>query len=392
MMKVLLALIAFYQIASGSRLLLTQQHNCISPGVVYAIYSVSSGQYLDGRSTSYDNPLLGYKDQDPNNIGWTFVDWNVIQLNNGYYALKSVSSGKYLDGRNPNYDNPLLSNQDQDPNYIQSVLDWSFVPTNGPRCACAILSVSSSKYLDGRSASYNNPLLGYRNAFTTTNPFIQWQFVPLNYKLNGVISDFDFGNENDIENILDTNKQVAFIDSKTIVAAAVGITVSGEYGEKIQESFAFGFSQTIGVGIETEIQAGIPLIGSATVTVSASFEFSASQEWTTTQEKDFRTGYSFKPEEIGIYEVGMMCYVVRDQALPFTASVFIIGKTDDIDETSYTGNQIASILQYRGSDVTITEIGSNYVKATITGSVRASFGVNTNTYSERIGDIPPQEM
>eukprot|EP01083_Nonionella_stella_P097884 275188_1 len=376
MMQIILILLA------NCQLILSASESCISPDIVYAIKSISSGNYLDGRAGER-NPTLGYK-----NLFTTsnrYIQWNVINLGSDQYALQSISSGNYLDGRAGERDPALgYKNAFTTRNrYIQ----WTFVQTDGGDCNVAIKSTSSGNYLDGRGGELN-PTLGYKNSFTTSNIYIQWVFIPINYKLSAVISNFDF--DDDIENILDNNKQVAFADVAYITAQAVGIESSGTYGESIEESFSFGFSETLGIGIEVEIEAGIPLIGGASTTVSSSFEFSANQQWTTTYTNNFEQSWSFTPLETGIFEVWMTCYVVKNQELPFEADVIIKATTDDTTKLSYTGNQIVSLLKYRGFDATITYIGNNYAGARITGSITANFGVKMITYSKRIGDIPTE--
>jgi hypothetical protein len=48
---------------------------------------------------------------DRNPIGDNFLHWYVISVGGGYFALKSVSSGKYLDGRGSE-EEPLMTDRD----------------------------------------------------------------------------------------------------------------------------------------------------------------------------------------------------------------------------------------------------------------------------------------
>eukprot|EP01084_Bolivina_argentea_P161488 281100_1 len=123
---------------------------------VYAIRSISSGNYLDGRAGE-KNPLLGYRDKDPAKI--KYLHWKCVPLKHGLYALKSVSSQNYLDGRAGEH-NPLLGYKNRDPDSIV-YLRWRIVIN---RNFLAIKSESSGNYLDGR-AGEKNPLLGYKNRF-----------------------------------------------------------------------------------------------------------------------------------------------------------------------------------------------------------------------------------
>jgi len=143
-------------------------------GVKYAIKSVSSGQYLDGRSSSFDNPLLTNRNRNPE--GNKFLHWIIVETNvENQFALKSVSSGRYLNGRKPHENNPLITNRDPTKINFSYLYQWTFQKTNGGANNVAIKSVSSRKYLDGRSSSFNNPLLTNRNPMD--DRYLQWQFI-----------------------------------------------------------------------------------------------------------------------------------------------------------------------------------------------------------------------
>jgi len=136
-------------------------------GVVYAIKSVSSGRYLDGRSHKDDNPTLA--NRSPAGDWW--LHWTIVPTNaENQFALKSVSSGRYLNGRNQET-NPLITNRDPSNDYF---LQWTFEKTNGGANNVAIKSVSSQKYLDGRNGEID-PLLTNRNPMD--DKFLQWQFI-----------------------------------------------------------------------------------------------------------------------------------------------------------------------------------------------------------------------
>jgi len=136
-------------------------------GVVYAIKSVSSGRYLDGRSHKDDNPTLA--NRSPAGDWW--LHWTIVPTNaENQFALKSVSSGRYLDGRTKET-NPLITNRDPSNDYL---LQWTFEKTNGGANNVAIKSVSSQKYLDGRNGEID-PLLTDRDPMD--DKFLQWQFI-----------------------------------------------------------------------------------------------------------------------------------------------------------------------------------------------------------------------
>merc|ERR1719229_156058 len=142
-------------------------------GVKYAIKSVSSGKYLGGRSPNFGNPLL----TDRNPEGDKLLHWIIVPTNvENQFALKSVSSGRYLNGRKQKHqNNPLLTSRDPTKTNFSYLLLWTFEKTDGGANNVAIKSVSSEWYLDGRSSSFNNPLLTNRDPMG--DKYLQWQFI-----------------------------------------------------------------------------------------------------------------------------------------------------------------------------------------------------------------------
>eukprot|EP01084_Bolivina_argentea_P177490 306916_1 len=355
----------------------------LSEGVVYALKSVSSGNYLDGRNGKDDDPLM--TNRDPNND--PPLNWTIQKTNNGY-ALKGVSSGRYLDGRNGADDNPLMTARDptNDP-----PLEWTFQATNGALNDAypnvAIKGVSSGMFLDGRGGQ-SEPLMTKRDPMN--DAYLQWVFVPMNYKLKAVLSDFDFGDLQAIEKMLDANKTLAFVDKKTIVCREVGIKAEGTFGQSVEETFSFGFSETVGVGVETEVSCGVPMLAEAKVKVSASFEFSANQQKTTSETKEFKSSYSFEPKQTGVYEMGMKVYEDTDAQLPFTSKLLIRATSNDGGKV-YTGPELQGIIYFGGFNCKVVKVNDDSIEAVMSGKLKASFAVFTEVFNKRIGDIPKKK-
>eukprot|EP01084_Bolivina_argentea_P233792 393685_1 len=89
----------------AQQLVKARPNQLVQFGIVYALKSVSSGNYLDGRGGDAE-PLMTNR----NPKGDQFLLWVVIQTNNGF-ALKSCSSNKYLDGRSKEKE-PLMTYRD----------------------------------------------------------------------------------------------------------------------------------------------------------------------------------------------------------------------------------------------------------------------------------------
>merc|ERR1719410_2885001 len=124
-------------------------------GVKYAIKSVSSGFYLDGRNQNYNNPLLTNR----NPKGDKYLHWTIVPTNvKNQFALKSVSSGFYLDGRNQNYNNPLITNRDPTNDYH---LQWTFEKTNGGTYTPEYMYIGCYKDSGNRALRYGPHQWGY---------------------------------------------------------------------------------------------------------------------------------------------------------------------------------------------------------------------------------------
>ena len=93
------------------------------------------------------------------------------------YAILSVSSGQYLDGRNPGMSDPVLSDGTRNP-ATDTFLQFAIAKL-GSSSECSILSVSSGQYLDGRDAGTTNPLLSDGNRIPATDKYLQFEIKNL---------------------------------------------------------------------------------------------------------------------------------------------------------------------------------------------------------------------
>jgi len=130
----------------------------------------------DGRSKNHKDPLLtGRAPQNWVNGQWEgdpYLNWKFKRTSLGW-AIQSVSSGKFLDGRSNNHyssNNPLLTGRDPT---NDKYLNWKVERVNGGNGdRVAIRSISSNKCLDGRTAAHNNPLLSSRSPMN--DKYLQW--------------------------------------------------------------------------------------------------------------------------------------------------------------------------------------------------------------------------
>eukprot|EP00486_Rosalina_sp_Unknown_P012316 CAMPEP_0201582742 /NCGR_PEP_ID=MMETSP0190_2-20130828/89979_1 /ASSEMBLY_ACC=CAM_ASM_000263 /TAXON_ID=37353 /ORGANISM="Rosalina sp." /LENGTH=410 /DNA_ID=CAMNT_0048023329 /DNA_START=78 /DNA_END=1310 /DNA_ORIENTATION=- len=356
----------------------------LSTEVVYALKSVSSNRYLDGGN---NEPYAQMTTENVNISVHKFVQWKIVKAGGDHWALQSVSSGRYLDGGFTEL-NAQMTTAEVDP-ATHKFVQWDFIKTNGGKSEdypnIALKSVSSGKYLDGGKTEFYAQMTDYD---PTNYIYEQWIIVPVDqYKITAAISDFDFGEEETIQEMFEQNKQVAFYDKQTIYVfeGGVGLTKQGSYGQSVEESYSFGFSQSIGIGISATLSASIPLVGSAEVSVSTDFEFSSNQQHTTTKTKDFEQSYEFEPQETGTYEVGMTVYEDTDVKLPFKSKVIIKGT--DKEGNTLSGKQLQGVIYLKEFNCVIKDIHEDSIEAEITGTMKASFSVEAETYAKKIGDI-----
>jgi hypothetical protein len=57
------------------------------------------------------------------------------------------------------------------------------------------------------------------------------------------------------------------------------------YSKALEESFTFGFTEGLKVGLQATVSAGLPLVGEAEVQISGEVSFEANQSWTQTETK-----------------------------------------------------------------------------------------------------------
>lgn len=59
------------------------------------------------------------------------------------------------------------------------------------------------------------------------------------------------------------------------------------FSKKKDETFSWGFEESLTVGMKTEVEAGIPLLGAGKLELSAELELGAKQEWETTESYEY---------------------------------------------------------------------------------------------------------
>ena len=141
----------------------------------YALRSVSSGQYLDGRDPGMSEPLLSNGTRDPHTD--KYLQFTISSVGCSLHSIRSVSSGQFLDGRDKGMSDPLLNGTQNAT--TNKYLQWRITPAGHHHFS--IRSHSSEQYLDGRDAGLENPLLSSGSRDPKTDPYLQWILVPLHF-------------------------------------------------------------------------------------------------------------------------------------------------------------------------------------------------------------------
>ena len=347
----------------------------------YALLSHTSKNYLDGRRSGYENPLLGYSGSDPSK--YDVLQWVIQSAGSGYYALRSLSGLNFLDGRRPGYENPLLGYGNTDPKSVE-VVHWKIIKLQSGRYA--ILSRTSDQYLDGRRPGYSDPLLGYSKQDPNKHHVLEWSFIPVNYKLYLKLTDFCYDNP---EKYLEISKTPNLIDRHTLTVdeSVLGSSVQRIFRKTLTESFAWGLNESITVGTEFTIKAGIPLLAEGQFTVTTSFKVGSTQDWTKTSEHSIELSASMVPRETGTFKMEGFVYVVNDVQLKFTANLVATAKGTRVStsggnlvmDTPLDAAAVESILKILGyTSPIISSKGSSVVMST-SGTLTGTYGVKTTT-------------
>lgn len=148
------------------------------PKGIVNIRSASSHSYLDGRNPEHEGlDTLFLTDRSP--VADKYLQWELIPYGKTF-AIKSVSSGNYLDGRSYSTAPPgprgngigLTNRNPHGDNYLQ----WEIILYDR---GIALKSVSSHHFLDGRAAGATGPVvyLTSRDPKLDAQPYLLWEIT-----------------------------------------------------------------------------------------------------------------------------------------------------------------------------------------------------------------------
>ena len=149
---------------------LTDVNQNVNTIAIYAIKSVSSGNYLTQEYSGSNVVLMTDKDPKFDQL----VHFQLIETKLGF-ALKNVASDDSYLQNDDNYANrPWMHRQYESINDDLKV-NFKFVQTNNGNFA--IQSLLDGRYLDGRDNVEERTLLTNRDP--TNDPYLQWKLIPI---------------------------------------------------------------------------------------------------------------------------------------------------------------------------------------------------------------------
>ncbi|AIK96120.1 exo-alpha-sialidase [Candidatus Odyssella acanthamoebae] len=216
------------------------------------------------------------------------------------------------------------------------------------------------------------------------------------------LKDFNFTFPNGgMEKYLQDKKQLiemVSIQRLEVVDDALGVNISNIYERSIEETFSWELAQKLGTQVSAKVECGLVGFVKDETSVSASFEVSANQNWSTSRTRKFTVTAGMAPTAKGIYELGLRVYCVNNQELPFTATAkltatpAIYGGKDAVHQTDRKLNAGIAAALFENSGGKMEEITERneekkYIKGIMKGKMKATYGVLEEVIARKIKPI-----
>ncbi len=359
-------------------------------GFTYTLRNPCTGRFLragggDGEYTNAQSVKQGYDYHG----GW--VSWKLSKNSDGDYSLYNPNSGRFLRAGGGDGEYTDAQSVKQGYNYHGGWVSWKFI--KNPDNSFSLQHPGTGRFLraGGGDDEYTNAQ-SVKQGYNYHGNWVSWDFIPSSYKLKAVMSEFEYlGN---VEEILNSNKKSDYMGEYTIDVGThtVGSNISRTFEKTISSSFAWGLNQNISSETSLEINAGIPLIGGATTTVSMSASFGSNQDWSSGKETKFSATDVLIPEIPGLYKMSGWVQTAENVELPFKSKVVLTATGDTVNNngsiqsnTNLPKEMIESLLKYENFDGTITKRHAYDLVLSITGTMTGSYGMSTFTKTEKIG-------
>ena len=118
----------------------------------------------------------------------------------------------------------------------------------------------------------------------------------------------DFTYPNNIQDILKSNARLSYIDKNIIKIDkdSIGSSVTRTFTKTITNTFSWSLNQKFGISVAVSCNAGIPILGGGSVTVTASAQIGSTQEWSKSEQVTVSTSGTQVPQTPGTYSFSGM--------------------------------------------------------------------------------------
>ena len=220
------------------------------------------------------------------------------------------------------------------------------------------VSAGSSNDLSNKRAPYNFKLA---NGYS----LIDWNITVL----STIYKDISYPPENTYSDLL--YEQHYSNDSDADVSQTFSYSVERSC------TFEWSLTETLLTGLETEFEASIPYIGSATTTAKIELTLESSQTWSETETKTYEISSTVDvPAHTSALTVVWSVDQNNNISIPFTLEMEVSGAYPDRPLSS---DEIISQLKAEGFNGTIIDSSaSNKVTVSISGNFTGAYGMETH--------------
>ncbi len=157
------------------------------------------------------------------------------------------------------------------------------------------------------------------------------------------------------------------------------ITETFKVTEEKTEVFTLGFAESLMIGAKAEFEAGLPLVGSATVEAKTELTIESNQEWTQSTKKSYEITDTIKVDGWTSVTATAIINWADDFSTPFTMKIAVRGGSS---RGKLNGQEIEELLKLSGFSGSVDEVRNQEVRVSIRGKLEGAFGVRTLVKAE----------
>ena len=252
----------------------------------------------------------------------------------------------------------------------------------------SLYSESSNCYLDGRDKA--GDFAGISN-LSLDNKYSHWLFIPNLYKIEAVITDFQY--DSPPQSVFEKyKKKVSLIETRTIKNnGPAELTDTVSYSKTLTNTLSYGFKESLSFTYKTSVKAGIPGIGEGTTEWSFTGGFESNQQVTNTDTITYNQTKQVKVPPFTSVRISAYTNWVENIEMPFTATVKMTSlasrltkKYKLVNDKIVSGDVLYQYLTHNKFEGVINKIEENAVFAKITGIFTGSYGLDSVFSADQI--------